>query len=112
MISFYYELAEMITTHRATLEGKGTPSSLLDEVVSQADILKAAQMEQETQKGNRVVNTEARIKRPNAIYDILRSFNAAAEFVYFDEVAKRDRYRAPSGSKTAEEETFVVDEAA
>ncbi|MDW3194296.1 MAG: hypothetical protein R8G66_18115 [Cytophagales bacterium] len=112
MISFFFELAEMITAHRAELEGKGTPAALLDGVVAQAETLKTAQMEQETQKGNRIVNTEARIKRLNTIYDILRSFNAAAEFVYFDEVAKRDRYRTPSGSKTAEEETLLVDEAA
>lgn len=107
MISFFFELAELITAHRAVLEGSGTPSTLLDEVVAQADLLKTAQMEQETQKGNRVVDTEARIKRLNTIYDILKSFNAAAEFVYYDEAARRDRYRTPSGSKTAKGETFV-----
>ena len=63
-------------------------------------------------KENKTVKTEARIKRLKTIYDILRSFNAAAEFVYFDEVAKRDRYRTPSGSKTAEDETLIIDEAA
>ena len=111
LISFFFELAEVIAENRAALEAKRTPSALLDEVSTQADRLKTAQMEQETQKGNRIVNTEARIKRLNTIYDILRSVNAAAEFVYFDEAAKRDRYRTPSGSKTAEEET-LVDEAA
>lgn len=109
MVSFFFELAEVVTEHRTLLEGAGTPASLLDEVAAQANRLKIAQMEQEVQKGARVINTEARLKRLNRIFEILRSFNAAAEFVYFDEVAKRDRYRTPSGSKTAEEE--ILEEA-
>ena len=76
-------------------------------MVSQADVLKTAEAEQESHKGARMVDTVERVERLNAIYEILRAFNAAAEFVYYEQPVKRDQYRTPAGGQTVEEETSM-----
>ncbi|WP_109831665.1 hypothetical protein [Reichenbachiella versicolor] len=107
MISFLFELSETISQYRTTLEASGTPSTLLDTITEQAEVLKSAQTDQETYKGQRSVETVERIKRLNSIYGILREFNAAAEFVYFDSPELREHYRTPTGGSSVEEEVDI-----
>ena len=107
LIGFFFELGETIKQYQEQLKAAGTPGDLLEQVVSQADVLKTAEAEQESYKGARMVDTVERVERLNAIYEILRAFNAAAEFVYYEQPVKRDQYRTPVGGQTVEEEASM-----
>lgn len=54
-------------------------------------------------KGTRTVDTAERVGQLNELFQHSRDFNAAAEFVYFDDPAKRDLYRPPSNADTADD---------
>ena len=99
-VSFFLTLADTIETYRQELEGSGAPGSLLNQAGEQARALTAAQNAQEKKKGNRTVDTEVRVGRLNELFGITREYNAAAEFVYFDSPAMRDRYRPPGSAST------------
>lgn len=103
-IAFFASLSQTITEHRAGLDAVNTPEILLDSIPTQAETLRQAQQAQETKKGNREVDTEARITCLNELYDLTQSFNAAAEYVFFDSPASRDRYRLPGVADPVESE--------
>jgi len=103
MVTFFSGLVQSVADYRQQLEGVGTPASLLDGVAVQAESLSKAHNAQEKKKANRGVDTEERINKLNELFEITKEFNAAAEFVYFDSAAKRDRYRPPSNSNSADE---------
>ncbi|WP_420578306.1 hypothetical protein [Ekhidna sp.] len=102
MISFFASLKESVADYRAELEAVNTPTDLLDSIGTQAEALAKAQQDQEKKKGNRTVDTESRVNKLNELYGITRDYNAAAEFVYFDSPAMRDRYRPPGTSEPAD----------
>ena len=96
MISFFTSLKESVEEYRAQLEAVNTPPALLDSMEAQAQALADAQQAQEKKKGNRTVDTEERINKLNELYAITQAYNTAAEFVFFDSPAMRDRYRPPT----------------
>lgn len=102
MISFFASLKESVADYRTELEAVNTPTDLLDSIGTQAEALAKAQQDQEKKKGNRTVDTESRVNKLNELYGITRDYNAAAEFVYFDSPAMRDRYRPPGTSEPAD----------
>ncbi|WP_109830903.1 hypothetical protein [Reichenbachiella versicolor] len=104
LIGFFYELSETVKQYMTELTAAGATEAFLNEVIAQADKMKNAEVQQEVVKGNRTVSTAERIGRLNEIYDILREFNAAAEFTYFAQPEKREFYRTPAGTPSVEEE--------
>jgi len=108
MVEFMHELAETTKQYEQELIAVGTDKDLLEEVDKQASLLMEANQAQEQHKGTRTVDTEDRVERLNQIFDALRSFNNAAEFVFFSEPAKRELYRPPSKSQSVEEEMDEV----
>ncbi len=108
LVEFMFELAESVKTYEAELKAAGAPESLLNGVSAQAEALNKANQVQEQMKGTRTVTTESRIQQLNSLFDMLRAFNNAAEFVFFSEPAKRELYRPPSGSSSTEDELEEV----
>lgn len=105
MVLFMSALIQHIVDHRTTLEGSGAPAAILDEVATRANALRTANEAQEVMKGTRTVDTAERVSQLNELFQHTRDFNAAAEFVYFDDSAKRDLYRPPSNTDTADDMT-------
>lgn len=103
MVIFMGSLSQQVATHRAALEAAGAPAATLDEVAVRAEALRIANEAQEMMKGHRTVDTATRVETLNALFQHTRDFNTAAEFVYFDDPAKRDLYRPPSNTDTADE---------
>ena len=104
MVEFMHELAETVNQYQTELTTAGAAQSLLDQTGLQAQALMAANQAQEQHKGTRTVDTEERVERLNQVFDVLRVFNNAAEFVFFSELAKRELYRPPSRNQSVEEE--------
>ena len=98
MIEFMFELAETTTQYKKQLTAVGIEKDLLNKIAQQPQLLQAANQAQEQNKGNRTVDTEERINRLNQLFDHLRDFNNAAEYVFMSQPAKRDNYRPPSTS--------------
>lgn len=105
MVLFMSSMSQHIVDHRSALEGSGAPAAILDEVAVRADALRKANEAQEVMKGTRTVDTAERVGQLNELFQHTRDFNAAAEFVYFDDSAKRDLYRPPSNNDTADDLT-------
>lgn len=102
LIRFMSGLAESVNDYRTQLEAAKAPVTLLDSVAGQASALRAANDAQEKKKGNRTVDTEDRIRKLNELHRHTRDYNAAAEHVFYDSAAKRDRYRTPANNNTVE----------
>lgn len=98
MIEFMYELGETTAQYAEELTAVGIDDDLLQRVAAQAKLMQDANQAQEHNKGNRMVDTEERIIRLNRIFDHLRDYNNAAEYVFMGQPAKRDNYRPPSAS--------------
>jgi hypothetical protein len=104
MIEFMYEVAETTAQYQQQLIAVGTDKQLLQQVAQQPKLLQDANQAQEQNKGTRTVDTEERIIRLNQLFDHLRDFNNAAEYVFISQPAKRDNYRAPSTNQPVAEE--------
>ncbi|WP_420578648.1 hypothetical protein [Ekhidna sp.] len=104
MVTFFSGLVQSVADYRAQLEAANAPAALLDSVATQATALADANNAQEKKKGNRGVDTEERVTKLNELYELTKAYNTAAEYVFFDSPAKRDRYRPPSRSIAADEE--------
>ncbi|SHJ70363.1 hypothetical protein SAMN04488028_101955 [Reichenbachiella agariperforans] len=104
LVVYMNTLAAVVAELRAPLEAAKVPVDLLDSVKSIADALSAADISQESSKGGRSAATQARVTRLNAIYDTDRKINNAAEFIYDDDPAKRERYRIPGNAKPSTED--------
>lgn len=104
MVTFLSALGQTVAEFRADLEGVGAPAALLDSVAPQAQSLLEANNAQEKKKGSRTVDTEERISRLNELHQHTKDYNNAAEFVFYDSPAMRDRYRPPSNSNVADQE--------
>ncbi|MEP1096099.1 MAG: hypothetical protein ABJG78_13375 [Cyclobacteriaceae bacterium] len=104
MIAFMIGLSQSVAEYRSELEGSGAPAAVLDSVEPQAEALQAANIAQEKKKGNRTVDTEERISQLNQLHQHAKEYNVAAEFVFYDSPAMRDRYRPPSKISVADEE--------
>ena len=102
MVVFMGSLSQQVEAHRIELEAAGAPGAVLDEVAVRAEALRIANEAQEMMKGHRTVDTSVRIAKLNVLFEHTRDFNTAAEFVYYDDSAKRDLYRPPSNTDTAE----------
>lgn len=102
MVRFMSGLAESVRDYRPQLEEAKSPAALLDSVAKQASALRVANDAQEKKKGNRTVDTEERIKKLNELHQHTRDYNAAAEHVFYDSPAKRDRYRTPAKNNALE----------
>ena len=98
MIEFMYEVAETTAQYKKELIAVGIDKALLNKIAKQPQLLQAANQAQEQNKGNRTVDTEERVKRLNQLFDHLRDYNNAAEYVFMSHPAKRDNYRPPSTS--------------
>lgn len=111
MVLFMSAMVKHVAEHRATLEASGAPLAMLDEVAARAEALREANEAQEVKKGARTVVTSQRVSQLNELFLHTRHFNTAAEFVFFDDPAKRDLYRPPSNADTADDlqEELAVD---
>ncbi len=112
MVTFLSALGQTVEEFRTDLEAAGAPTTLLDSVAPQAQSLLDANNAQEKKKGSRTVDTEERINKLNELHQHTRDYNNAAEFVFYDSPAMRDRYRPPSNSNVADlepEETEELD---
>lgn len=103
LIKFFAGLTESVADYRVQLEAAGTPTSLMDSIAVQSQELTKAQNDQEKKKGNRGVDTEIRTSKLNELFAYTRQYNNAAEFVFFDSPAMRDRYRPPSNANAADD---------
>lgn len=101
MVLFMSALHQQVAKHRTALEDTGAPAALLDEVAVRAEALREANEAQEMMKGSRTVDTSNRVNQLNELFLHTRHFNTAAEYVYFDDPAKRDLYRPPSKTDSA-----------
>ncbi len=110
MVTFLSALAQTIQEFRADLEAAGAPAALLDSVAPQAQTLLQANNAQEKKKGSRTVDTEERVRRLNELHQHTKDYNNAAEFVFYDSPAMRDRYRPPSNSNVADHEPEETEE--
>ncbi len=107
MILFMENLVETIKEYRTTLEAAGTPAALLDRAAIHADNLRTANIDQEQQKGSRVVDTAERVAILNAIYDQLRKISTVASLLFTEQPEKNKLYQIPytkSTSTTTNEE--------
>ena len=102
MVVFLNNLSSAIEEYRDELLAINTPAALLDGVPTQASALQAANNAQEKKKGNRMVDTESRIEQLNELHQHTKDYNTAAEYVYYDSPAKRDRYRPPTKATNVE----------
>lgn len=107
MVVFLNNLNSTINEYRTELEATNAPATLLDSVADQASALQEANNAQEKKKGNRMVDTEDRINRMNELHALTRDYNSAAEYVFYDSPAKRDRYRPPVKSSSVEIEDEI-----
>lgn len=107
MIVFLNSVNTAIEEYRTELEAANTPVALLDSVAPQADALQLANNAQEKKKGNRTVDTEDRIAQLNQLHQHVKDYNAAAEYVFYDFPAKRDRYRPPTKTVATEQEEQI-----
>lgn len=98
MIEFIHELAETTAQYTQELKAVGIDDDLLKRVAAQPKLMQDANQAQERNKGSRMVDTEERINRLNRIFNHLRDYNNAAEYVFMGQSAKRDNYRPPSAS--------------
>ncbi|WP_298150009.1 hypothetical protein [Flavobacterium sp.] len=78
-IELLYRFSSNLTKDiRNDIVNAGTAASTLDEIISYADALRAAEVKQEANKGNRKILTVEAVTEFNAIYDQLRAINRIA----------------------------------
>ncbi len=100
LIQFMENLPGVIKMHRTRFEEVGTPVDLLDKSAPLSKALRQANKDQEKQKGDRAIDTEARIIHLNSLYDLLQKLNEAAESVFKNEPVRRSRYKVPKSGNT------------
>ncbi len=95
LIQFMENLPETIKNHEDELKKVGTPKELLCKATTISKAIRQANKEQEQQKGNRTIDTEARVILLNDLYDVLKMVDDASVSVFKEQPVKRNLYKIP-----------------
>ncbi len=104
LVAYLAALASVVQAQRAKLEAVNTPADLLDSVGVIAKAVEQANIVQENSKAGRKADTVERVERLNAIYATALTLSNAAEFVYDEDLVKRELYRIPGNSQPSTED--------
>lgn len=93
LIDLLYQYKTNLTPAlKATIEAKGTAPALLESIITQAEVLKEANIFQEGKKGTKKVLTDEAIIAFNTIYNKLMSIAIIAAKFYKDQPALKEQF--------------------
>ncbi|MUP37215.1 hypothetical protein [Labilibaculum euxinus] len=95
MVLFMEQHAKTSESYQANLVAAGCSQELISQLMSKAEQLKKANIEQEIFKKKRGVITQQRTQILNEVYQLVKPINDIAQIIFSDDAARMAKYTLP-----------------
>ncbi len=95
MVLFMEQHAGTASKYKSDLLSEGCNEEVINQLLTNAEELKAANVAQEKFKKERGIITQERVKRLNHLYQLIKPLNDVAQIIYSEDQARMAKYTLP-----------------